>query len=172
MRSLLGSLLIGFVLCAQVAVGAESSIEDATYPGAVALGQSPTGGWLYRSFPELLPLYTFDGEPTGRSLCDRDCTAVWPIIQARANDEPIGSWTIVKREDGRLQWAYRGSPVYTYFEDRPNEPKGEGKSMDWYLDEAADAYLESVGVVADESASKSKNKKARQIKATAQLLQP
>ncbi len=47
----------------------------------------------------------------------------------------------MKRDDGRLQWAYKNSPVYTYFEDRPNDARGVGKGMDWYLDERGYAYL-------------------------------
>jgi hypothetical protein len=143
-----------------------------SYPGAVALSQGLAGAWVYKSFPQLLPLYVFDGEPAGRSLCNRDCTAVWPIIRAEKNDKPVGFWTIVKRDDGRLQWAYKNRPVYTYFEDRPNDAKGVGKNMDWYLDERAYAYLASVGVELSPPPAAAKAGKARKVQATAELLQP
>ncbi len=161
-----------FVLWTLSAAAAESSVESSPYPGAVALAQSPTGAWGYKSFPQLLPLYIFKGEPGGRSLCDRDCTAVWPIIRADENDKPVGAWTIVKRDDGRLQWAYKNHPVYTYFEDRPNDPKGVGKNMDWYLDEHAYAYLTSVGVQMAPPVKDAKSDKGKKIQATAELLQP
>lgn len=164
--------LAALVLWTQSAAAAEPSDPSLSYPGAVALSQSASGAWGYKSFPQLLPLYIFKGEPAGRSLCDRDCTAVWPIVQAKQNDQPVGFWTIVKRDDGRLQWAYKNSPVYTYFEDRPNEPKGAGKSMDWYLDERGAAYLVSVGVDMPAPSVDAKSRKPRNIQATAQLLQP
>lgn len=172
MYRLIGSFVAGFALCALTAVAAERSIEDAIYPGAVALGQSAEGTLGYKSFPELLPLYVFKGEPAGQSLCDRDCTAVWPIVQAQKSDQPVGEWTIVAREDGRHQWAYRGMPVYTYFEDHPNEPKGVGKRMDWYLDESADAYLSSVGVEVESQRPSRQAGKTQRIEATAALLKP
>jgi hypothetical protein len=161
-----------FVIWAQSGAAVDPSDPNVPYPGAVALAQSPTGSWGYKSFPQLLPLYVFKGEPAGRSLCDRDCTAVWPIVRAEENDKPVGLWTIVKRDDGRFQWAYKNSPVYTYFEDRPNEPKGSGKNMDWYLDERGYAYLASVGVTISPPPADGQTSKAKKIQAVAQPLQP
>jgi predicted lipoprotein with Yx(FWY)xxD motif len=173
-RSLLAcrAPLVALVLWTQSGAAAEPSIENISYPGAVALSQTATGGWVYKSFPQLLPLYVFKGEPAGRALCDRDCSAVWPIIRAEINDKPSGPWTIVKREDGRLQWAYKNKPVYTYFEDRPNEPKGVGKSMDWYTDERGYAYLRSAGVELLPAPAEAHATKANKTQATAELLQP
>jgi predicted lipoprotein with Yx(FWY)xxD motif len=174
MHRLCVPLSAALVLCSQSAgsVAAESDMQNAAYPGAVALSKITADTWIYKSFPQLLPLYTFKGEPAGQSLCDRPCTAVWPIVAAEKNDKPMGLWTIVKRDDGRLQWAYKSNPDYTYFEDRPNEPKGAGKSMDWYLDERGSAYLASVGVQLPSPAVATQAAKAKRIQATAQLLQP
>ncbi len=173
MRRLCVLLSAVFVVWAQSAAASEPAEEIMSYPGAVALSQDATGGWVYKSFPQLLPLYIFKGEPAGRSLCAGGCTAIWPILRARSDDKPVGSWTVVKRDDGRLQWAYKNSPVYTYFEDRPSasEPRGVGKNMDWYLDERANAaYLESVGVKLPGPLVY--NQKPRNIEATSELLQP
>ncbi|HEY5809012.1 MAG TPA: hypothetical protein VIT67_13635 [Povalibacter sp.] len=172
MRRLRVPLSAALVLCFQSGVATEPSDPSMSYPGAVALAQSSPGTWGYKSFPQLLPLYIFKGEPAGRSLCDRDCTAVWPIIRAQTSDKPVGLWTIVKRDDGRLQWAYKNSPVYTYFEDRPNEAKGVGKNMDWYLDEHAYAYLTSVGVELSPPPKVAKPNNVRKMEATAELLKP
>jgi hypothetical protein len=172
MRKLCVPLSAVFALWTQSAVAVEPSDPSISYPGAVALSQSPAGAWGYKSFPELLPLYIFKGEPAGHSLCDRDCTAVWPIVRAETNDKPAGFWTVLKRDDGRLQWAYKNSPVYTYFEDRPNDAKGVGKSMDWYLDERGSAYLASVGVESAPPLMDARTKKVKKIQATAELLQP
>jgi predicted lipoprotein with Yx(FWY)xxD motif len=172
MRTLRVPLSAALILWLQSGAAVEPSDSQLSYPGAVALAQSAPGSWSYKSFPKLLPLYIFRGEPAGRSLCDRDCTAVWPIIQAQENDKPVGLWTIVKRADGRLQWAYKNSPVYTYFEDRPNDAKGVGKNMDWYLDEHAYAYLTSVGVELSPRLEDAKAEKRNQVRVAAELLQP
>lgn len=172
MRRLCVPISAALVLWTLSGAAAESSVESSPYPGAVALSQGPSGSWGYKSFPQLLPLYTFRDEPAGRSLCDRACSAVWPIVQADSNDKAVGLWTIVKRDDGRLQWAYKNRPVYTYFEDRPNHPNGVGKKMDWYLEKDGYAYLASVGVKLSAPLMEPQTEKVKKIQAKAELLQP
>jgi predicted lipoprotein with Yx(FWY)xxD motif len=152
------------------AVAAEDSIEKMPYPSAFALSQD-NGKWLFKSFPTFMPLYTFDGEPSGKSTCDDICVAVWPIIKAEPDAKPIGVWTVIKRDDGRLQWAYKGKPLYTYFEDSPNYPRGVGKTQDWYLDDGAYAYLTRVGVVVGPPPKKTASRTNQKVM-TARLLDP
>ncbi len=146
MRKLLVTLIALSSAFASGARAAEIAIEDRPYPGVIALSEISRGKWTYRSFPSLLPLYTFNNEPAGRSNCDKVCIQVWPIIRATATDKPTGDWTIVKRDDGLLQWAYKGKPVHTYFEDLVNEPHGGGKIMYWYEGPAGVEYLKKAGV--------------------------
>lgn len=107
------------------------------HPGAVALGRDGDK-WVYKSFPAFLPLYIFEGDTEGKSNCDAVCAAVWPIIRAPDNATPTGDWTIVQRDDGRKQWAYKGKPVYTFYYDRPYEPKGDGRVVGWWMEEDFD----------------------------------
>ena len=150
---------------------AELSVDQLPYPSAVALS-SDDGKWIYKSFPALLPLYIFDAEPAGQSACDKTCSAVWPIIQAQKDDKPMGLWTVVRRDDGRLQWAFKNKPLYTYFEDSSNDARGIGKNLDWYLDEGAIAYLRSAGVSLDASAIQAARKLGEQKKMLSTLLPP
>lgn len=147
-------ILVLIIACRGHAGGGEMTLDKLPYPSAVALFPSDGGKWVYKSFPTLLPLYIFDAELAGTSACDKVCTAVWPIVRADGTDKPLGLWTIVKRADGRLQWAFRNKPVYTYFEDTPDEAKGVGKDMYWYLDERGITYLRSVGVSLPEQAER------------------
>ena len=116
------------------------------HPGVVALGEN-NGKRAYTSFPDLMTLYVYDGDQRGKSSCDKLCTAVWNILRAADNAEPKGDWTVVQRDDGRKQWAYKGKPVYTFYDDRAYDAKGEGLPFGWWLNEAgidapaADAYL-------------------------------
>lgn len=146
MRTLLVPLIAISAALAGAAMAADRPLNEMPYPGVIALSETSPGKWTYRSFPALLPLYIFNGEPPGRSTCDKVCIQVWPIIRADARDKPTGDWTIIKRDDGLLQWAYKGKPIYTYFEDETNAPRGGGKNMHWYLDEAGIEYLKKAGV--------------------------
>lgn len=126
---------------------AARSIMDMEVPGAVALSESPPGHWIFKSFPAFLPLYVFEGDRPGKSMCDEVCTAVWPILKADEHDTPKGLWTILNRDDGRRQWAYKGHPVYTFYQDTPNNAEGVGRTANWYYEEsAADNAVSKVSV--------------------------
>lgn len=172
MRSYYLTLSTALAVLAGHALAAETAIERMPYPGAVALLQDLPGVWSYKSFPTFLPLYIFDGEPSGTSTCDRVCADVWPIIRAAGDAKPMGDWTIVQRADGRKQWAFKDKPVYTYFEDLPNDPHGVGKDQYWYLAEGGAAYLTKAGVKLPSDFTPTQQKAAPRIRATARLLQP
>jgi predicted lipoprotein with Yx(FWY)xxD motif len=60
--------------------------------------------------------------PGGLLLPEREkrpsCQAMWPPAFASDGDEAIGRWTVIQRRDGRRQWAYDGSALYTSVRDR------------------------------------------------------
>ncbi|MNP39404.1 Secreted repeat [compost metagenome] len=46
----------------------------------------------------------------------------------------MGDWTLIKRKDGSMQWAYYGKPLYTYIDDKKAGDKaGEGKGGVWHI---------------------------------------
>ncbi len=53
------------------------------------------------------------------------CTQMWPPFVADMHARPVGKWTIIKRKEGTLQWAYNGLPVYTsYLDQKPGDVLG------------------------------------------------
>lgn len=132
-------LILGLTHVPAFAAGLDEPPGGADYPGVVALSHED-GEWVYKSFPDFLPLYIFDGDPPGKSNCDIVCAAVWPLVKADKDDTTVGSWTVVDREDGRRQWAYKGHPVYTFFKDTPGSPEGIGMTADWYYEKNADDF--------------------------------
>lgn len=83
-----------------------------------------------------LTVYTFDKDVpgSGKSACNGDCAVKWPPVLATANDKPQGPYTIVVRDDGRRQWAYKGKPVYTWPEDQePGDKWGDNKNNIWHI---------------------------------------
>ena len=80
-------------------------------------------------------LYTYvgDDEP-GRSKCNRQCRLLWPPLMASANARPKGPFTLARRDDGTLQWALRGKPLYRWASDKKfGDHGGHGVSDDWVL---------------------------------------
>ena len=67
-----------------------------------------------------MTLYTFDRDiaNAGKSACNGPCATLWPPLMAAASDQPGGAWSVVVRDDGARQWAYKGKPVYFYEKDK------------------------------------------------------
>lgn len=83
-----------------------------------------------------MTLYTFDKDVTGsgKSVCNGPCAANWPPLMAAASDKAEGSWTIVTRDDGGKQWAYKGRPLYTWVKDqKPGDTTGDGVNKVWNI---------------------------------------
>ncbi len=83
-----------------------------------------------------MTLYTFDRDVagSGKSACNGPCAALWPPAMAPANAQPEGDWTVVTRDDGTKQWAYKGKPLYTYSADRKSGEMTGDKFKDvWHV---------------------------------------
>lgn len=105
--------------CASMSANAPAKVADGVFVG-----------------PNGMTLYTFDRDAmgSGKSACNGPCAASWPPLMATAADSAAGDWTIVVRDDGSRQWAYKGKPVYYWVRDtRPGERTGDGFNNLWRL---------------------------------------
>ena len=83
-----------------------------------------------------MTLYTFDRDAmgSGKSACNGPCAANWPPLMASAADSGSGDWSIVTRDDGSRQWAYKGKPVYFWAKDaKAGDRTGDGVNNVWHL---------------------------------------
>jgi predicted lipoprotein with Yx(FWY)xxD motif len=83
-----------------------------------------------------MTLYTFDKDApgSGKSVCNGPCAVNWPPLFATDNDRPSGEWSIVTRDDGKRQWAFRGKPLYSWIKDqKPGDRTGEGVNNAWRI---------------------------------------
>lgn len=75
------------------------------------------------------------GKPWGLILPDVDtrpsCIEMWPPVYADEDAQPIGSFTVVTRKEGRKQWAYKGYALYTSVLDKkPGQVNGSSLKAD------------------------------------------
>lgn len=99
---------------------------DGRHPGDTALSKDSNGKWQIRSFPTLLTLYVSSRDRPGKSNCNSGCDSAWPPLLVSKDEatEKVGDWTVIVRDDGRKQWAYKGQPVYLRVHDIPlGEPE-------------------------------------------------
>ncbi|MDX9671851.1 MULTISPECIES: hypothetical protein [unclassified Pseudomonas] len=81
-----------------------------------------------------MTVYTFDKDAGGKSMCNGDCAKNWPPMMAPAGAKAEGKWTVIKRDDGMMQYAYDGKPLYTFMKDeKPGEMKGDGMKEMWHV---------------------------------------
>lgn len=74
-----------------------------------------------------MTLYTFDKDAAGKSNCNGECAAEWPPLAVAADSKATGDWTIVKRDDGSMQWALAGKPLYLWIKDKKaGDATGDG----------------------------------------------
>ena len=74
-----------------------------------------------------MSLYTFDKDAGGKSACNGPCAANWPALKAEASDAAGDGYTVIARDDGSRQWAYKGKPLYTFAKDlKAGDITGDG----------------------------------------------
>ena len=64
------------------------------------------------------PYLTAVAQELGTRACTGECLKVWRPLVASKGAQPSWHWTLLDREDGTKQWAYRGHPLYTFAEDK------------------------------------------------------
>lgn len=83
-----------------------------------------------------MTLYIFDkdGAGSGKSVCNGPCAANWPPLFALDNDTAAGDYSIVARDDGKKQWAWKGKPLYYWAKDKaPGDMTGDGFNNVWHV---------------------------------------
>ena len=81
-----------------------------------------------------MTLYTFDKDEGGTPTCYDDCAVKWPPYVAKEGDAMAEDWTMVKRTDDTMQWAYDGKPVYFFQGDtKKGDMAGNGMGEVWHV---------------------------------------
>lgn len=86
--------------------------------------------------PQGLTLYTFDRDPAngGKSACNGMCATNWPPLLAEPGRSASGSYSIITRDDGTRQYAYKGKPLYRFSKDaKPGDRAGDNFSNVWHV---------------------------------------
>lgn len=82
--------------------------------------------------PNGMSLYTFAKDVSGKSVCNAACATNWPPLMAPDAAAGKGGYTVVTRDDGKKQWAYKGSPLYFWAKDtKAGDKTGDGVGGNW-----------------------------------------
>lgn len=83
-----------------------------------------------------MTLYTFDRDAmgSGKSVCNDACAKNWPPLMAKDGDMASGNYSVITRDDGGKQWAYKGKPLYYWIKDqKPGDKSGDGVNNVWRI---------------------------------------
>lgn len=118
--SFLAALLVGSLLSGCSSMGTGSSTGPAKMENGALVG------------PNGMTLYVFDKDAGGKSMCNGKCAENWPPFMAQGSAS--GDFTVITRDDGKQQYAYKGKPLYYWVKDqKPGDKTGEGFNNVWHV---------------------------------------
>jgi predicted lipoprotein with Yx(FWY)xxD motif len=112
--------------------GAASPLDSSEVPATVR----KIGAKSVLADPRGKTLNVFDKDKVrGKSACNAHCAVAWPPLLASTGAKTSGKWSLIAREDGSKQWAYKGKPLYTFHEwdVNPGDTKGDGVGRRWHV---------------------------------------
>ncbi len=78
-----------------------------------------------------MTLYTFDKDAAGKSGCNGACATNWPPLMAEGT--VAGDYSTFAREDGKMQIAYKGKPLYYWVKDtKAGDMTGDNVNNVWH----------------------------------------
>jgi predicted lipoprotein with Yx(FWY)xxD motif len=130
MRQVTAMLLLTAAVAVMIPSGARADSVPAPLKHAKAgdLGEVLTD-------PKGMTLYTFtaDTEP-GKSSCNATCASNWPPFRPEGSAAPKAPRTVISREDGTKQYAYKGKPLYYWKNDKkPGDTTGHKSGDRWFV---------------------------------------
>lgn len=118
---MLRTACLSLVSAALLAACSTASVSPAKSPATVMNGMLVG--------PNQMTLYVFDKDAahSGKSVCNSGCATNWPPLMAPASAGTMGDWSVLTRDDGSKQWAYKGRPLYFWVKDvKPGDKTGDG----------------------------------------------
>jgi predicted lipoprotein with Yx(FWY)xxD motif len=78
-----------------------------------------------------MTLYIFTKDPvgSGKSVCNGPCASNWPPLLVEGSPTASGDYSVITRDDGKKQLAFKGMPLYFWVKDtKPGDKTGDGRA--------------------------------------------
>jgi predicted lipoprotein with Yx(FWY)xxD motif len=112
------SALFAFTACSSISSGGGMSSYTDIKSGVLTANNNMT-------------VYTFakDVAGSGKSVCNGMCATNWPPLLIEGSPAISGAYSVITRDDGKKQLAYKGMPLYFYVQDKnPGDKNGDGRA--------------------------------------------
>jgi predicted lipoprotein with Yx(FWY)xxD motif len=115
------SVLIGLIASATLAACASMT------GGAMSPYTKVNDGMLVGSNNMTLYTFTKDAAGSGKSMCNGLCATNWPPLLVDGSPVVSGDYSVITRDDGKKQLAFKGMPLYFWVKDtKPGDKTGDG----------------------------------------------
>jgi len=123
---LAGAVFAGAVFSSGIAM-ADAHGNDLVHSRAL-------GGQVFMMNEQHMSLYFFDKDEANVSNCYDECAVNWPPALLDADAELGENYTLFERNDGTMQIAFKGQPLYRFIGDANiGDINGDGKNGVWRL---------------------------------------
>jgi predicted lipoprotein with Yx(FWY)xxD motif len=79
-------------------------------------------------------LYVFDKDTANRSHCNAGCAVTWPPFTVANPALAGGDFSVIARDDGTAQWAFKGMPLYLFAGDaKAGDANGDKQGGVWHV---------------------------------------
>ena len=123
-------VLIAAVMAAAALAACSSKPQSQTPAQSAATADTPTraaDGILIGPNGKSLYVFGKDVVGSGASACYEQCAINWPPLAVAPTAQPAGDYSIIIRQDGARQWAYKGAPLYYFVKDvKAGDKTGDG----------------------------------------------
>jgi predicted lipoprotein with Yx(FWY)xxD motif len=124
-------ILVTAIAATVLSFGASAALAQMAEPAKVA--DTSKGKALVDG--KGMTLYILDRDNVvGKSTCNGQCATNWPPFAASSDAHDMASWTVIVRDDGAKQWAYKGKPLYNWKDDKKaGDVDGDGRNNVWHI---------------------------------------
>jgi predicted lipoprotein with Yx(FWY)xxD motif len=128
MKGIVLAVVVGVVLVAGIALAEHHAVKVAKKEGIGSFLTNISG----------MTLYNFKKDTPGKSACEGDCLAKWPVYYVETVAAKDGldakNFGTITRADGKKQTTYKGMPLYFFAGDKAaGDTNGQGIKDVWFV---------------------------------------
>jgi predicted lipoprotein with Yx(FWY)xxD motif len=126
--------LMNISATAVLAFAMSTGISFADSHGNEYVHSRTSGGQIFIMYQNHMSLYTYEHDMLGVSNCYGECAEAWPPAILDADTMLGESYSLIKRDDGKMQAAFKDQPLYlSVLDGKIGDTNGDGIGGVWYL---------------------------------------